>query len=84
MEQTANNLAWGGQFKKFKIPSVQSLGGTETNISVYLPPAASEGKKVPVLYYLAGECAGFQPYHFMLRNVIALLGLKDMATLVQN
>lgn len=55
MEQTANNLAWGGQFKKFKIASAQSLGGLETNISVFLPPAASEGKKVPVLYYLAGE-----------------------------
>lgn len=55
MEQTASNKAWGGEFKKFKIASVQALGGLESNISVYLPPAASEGKKVPVLYYLAGE-----------------------------
>lgn len=54
MEQTASNLAWGGEFKKFKIPKVDSLGGLESNISVYLPPAAKEGKKVPVLYYLAG------------------------------
>lgn len=58
MEQTASNLAWGGEFKKFKIQSAQSLGGLETNISVFLPPAAvSQGKKVPVLYYLAGECS---------------------------
>lgn len=57
MEQTAANLAWGGQFKKFKIASAQSLGGLETNISVYLPPAAANGNKVPVLYYLAGKWA---------------------------
>jgi hypothetical protein len=54
MEQTAANPAWGGHFKKFKVASAKSLGGAETNVAVYLPPAAANGKKVPVLYYLAG------------------------------
>ncbi|WFD31229.1 S-formylglutathione hydrolase [Malassezia sp. CBS 17886] len=42
----------GGTLTKYTFPS-STLGGLETAVNVYLPPAASN-RKVPVLYYLAG------------------------------
>ena len=54
MEQISSNQAWGGQFLKFKIASSPALGSTATQIGVYVPPVATKGSKVPVLYYLAG------------------------------
>lgn len=54
MEQTSSNQAWGGNFNKYKVASSSALGGLATSLAVYLPPGAGEGKKVPVLYYLAG------------------------------
>lgn len=54
MEQISANQAWGGQFLKYKIASSSALGGTATQIAVYVPPAAIATKKAPILYYLAG------------------------------
>lgn len=52
-KKSVNKVA-GGSLTKYAFTS-SSLGSLETNINVFLPSsAASEGKKVPVLYYLSG------------------------------
>lgn len=54
LTQKSSNKNFGGELRKYSFQS-KTLGDLETNINVFLPSEAiSSGKKVPVLYYLAG------------------------------
>ena len=49
----AQNKVFGGLLTKYAFTS-EALGGLSANMNVYVPPQASNGAKVPVLYYLSG------------------------------
>ena len=52
LEQVSANKMFGGQQIKFKHAS--AVLGCEMTFSVYLPPNAKGGMKVPVIYWLSG------------------------------
>ncbi|KAM0791080.1 hypothetical protein ACM66B_004371 [Microbotryomycetes sp. NB124-2] len=54
LEQVSSNPTFGGKIVKYKHASSQTLGGLSVQFNVFLPKEASNGSKVPVLYYLAG------------------------------
>lgn len=48
----SENKSFGGVHRRYRHPSTSTH--CEMTFAVYLPPAALEGKKVPVLYWLSG------------------------------
>lgn len=56
LEQKSSNKCCDGELRKYSFTS-SALGGLPANLNVFLPSSALSGgggKKVPVLYYLAG------------------------------
>ena len=51
-EKTGSHVAFGGENTFYKHPSA-AIGGS-MNFTVYLPPQAKQGKRLPALMYLAG------------------------------
>lgn len=79
LNQEASNKVCGGTLTKYSFPS-KALGGLKANINVFLPEQASESKKVPVIYYLAGltcnEDTGAQKgafFHAAAKHGVALV-----------
>lgn len=56
-ETTATIASFGGKLLKLKHAAKST--GCDMALNLYLPPAAAQGKKVPVLFYLSGlTCTG--------------------------
>ncbi|KAJ3575986.1 hypothetical protein NP233_g740 [Leucocoprinus birnbaumii] len=53
LEKVSVNKSFEGELIKYKFKSV-ALGNLDTQFNLYLPPNATEHKKVPILIYLAG------------------------------